>query len=92
MRDPGCVALGHATQIPALYGLEFRFKILIPEFSPLNDNNISNNLLISPRYSINSDTIHEAEEDAKSEDTVADDDMPALSEFLLTAADILSLR
>ena len=43
------------------------------------------------RYSINSDTIHEAEEDAKSEDTVADD-MPALSEFLLTAADILSLR
>ena len=46
--------------------------------------------LMSIRYSINSDTIHEAEEDAKSEDTVAD--MPALSEFLLTAADILSLR
>ncbi len=41
------------------------------------------------RYSINSDTIHEAEEDARSEDTI---DMPALSEFLLTAADILNLK
>ena len=56
----------------------------------LDHHNINSS--ISRRYSINSDTIHEAEEDAKSEDTVADDDMPALSEFLLTAADILSLR
>jgi hypothetical protein len=43
------------------------------------------------KYSINSDTIHEdAEEDARSEeDTI---DMPALSEFLITAADILNLK
>ena len=55
------------------------------------DNGISS---IPSRYSINSDTIHEAEEDSKSDaDTVDNDcDMPALSEFLLTAADILSLR
>ncbi len=55
----------------------------------------------SKRYSINSDTIHE-EEDLRSEvassgadlddDDDDDDDAPALSEFLLTAADVLNLR
>ena len=41
------------------------------------------------RYSIHSDTIHE-EEDVRSEATTIE--LPALSEFLLTAADLLSLR
>ena len=60
-----------------------------------SSNNLDNGISSIPsRYSINSDTIHEAEEDSKSDaDTVDNDcDMPALSEFLLTAADILSLR
>ena len=44
----------------------------------------------NPRhYSIHSDTIHE-EEDVKSEATTIE--LPALSEFLLTAADILKLK
>ena len=41
------------------------------------------------RYSIHSDTIHE-EEDLRSEATTIE--LPALSEFLLTAADLLSLK
>ena len=41
------------------------------------------------RYSIHSDTIHE-EEDVRSEATTIE--LPALSEFLLTAADLLSLK
>jgi len=41
------------------------------------------------RYSIHSDTIHE-EEDVRSEATTIE--LPALSEFLLTAADILNLK
>ena len=41
------------------------------------------------RYSIHSDTIHE-EEDVRSEATTVE--LPALSEFLLTAADLLNLK
>ena len=41
------------------------------------------------RYSIHSDTIHE-EEDVRSEATTIE--LPALSEFLLTAADILNMK
>ena len=41
------------------------------------------------RYSIHSDTIHE-EEDVRSEATTIE--LPALSEFLLTAADLLGLK
>ncbi|TRY69941.1 hypothetical protein TCAL_01247 [Tigriopus californicus] len=43
------------------------------------------------RYSIHSDTIHE-EEDVRSEVASSTLDMPSLSEFLLTAADILNLK
>lgn len=46
---------------------------------------------VSKRYSINSDTIHE-EEDSKSEVASSTLDLPSLSEFLLTAADILNLK
>ena len=43
------------------------------------------------RYSIHSDTIHESEEDMRSE-VASTIDMPSLSDFLLTAADILNLK
>ncbi len=70
------------------------WKLSAIVFSPgeFVDSNKTGNT--NKRYSINSDTIHE-EEDLKSEVASSGtdlDDAPSLSEFLLTAGDILNLK
>jgi CHAT domain-containing protein len=66
------------------------FKLSAVVLSPGNTDVLNPAKAAARRYSINSDTIQE-EDDLKSE-VASTIDMPALSEFLLTAADILNLR
>ena len=56
--------------------------------SPSSERALSTTVNSQRRYSVQNDTIHE-EEDLKSDETI---ELPALSEYLLTAADILKLK
>ena len=69
--------------------VSWKLSAIVVSPSEFMESRSSGNNSNPRRYSIHSDTIHE-EEDLRSEATTIE--LPALSEFLLTAADLLNLK
>ena len=87
--------LGQAESVHLACHVSWKLSALVvspAEFPPMESRSPGGNGGGNPRrYSIHSDTIHEElEEDHRSEATTME--LPALSEFLLTAADLLKLK
>ena len=83
-KDAVLAALGDAEAVHLACHVSWQLSAVIVSPSELMET--SNN---SRRYSIHSDTIHE-EDDVRSEATTVE--LPSLSDFLLTAADLLNLK